>query len=246
MRETRLIMGMPITIEVVGASARKPIEAAFAYFGNVDQQFSPFKSDSEVSAINSGRVAIAAISEEMHEVLGLAELTKAETDGYFDVIRPDGKLDPSGIVKGWAIRNAARLIAAAGCADYFVEAGGDIQCAGRNEHDERWRIGIRSPFSETEIIKTLQPGDAGVATSGNYVRGQHIYDPHSGSSRLNEIVSLTVVANDIFDADRYATAAFAMGSDGIGFIESVPGLEGYSINRSGVATMTTGFERLVA
>ena len=68
--------------------------------------------------------------------------------------------------------------------------------------------------------------------------------PHTASPAPDEIASITVVGPDIYDADRFATAAFAMGRDGIAFIESRPGLEGYAIDRDGVATMTSGFNRI--
>lgn len=239
-------MGMPITIEVVGPSVSDSLERAFAYFQAVDDRFSTYKADSEVSALNRGELTDATMSPELREVLALSESTRWDTHGYFDIRRPDGTIDPSGLVKGWAIRNAATLLAEAGHVDFYVEAGGDIQCAGHSEAGQPWRVGIRNPFQAAQIVKTLQPGDAGIATSGNYVRGAHIYDPHRGVSDLDEIVSLTVIAADIYDADRFATAAFAMGRDGINFIEATPGLEGYAIDRNGIATMTSGFNRLVA
>jgi thiamine biosynthesis lipoprotein len=245
MRETRIVMGMPVTIAVAGAADATPLALAFSYFEAVDARFSPYRQDSEVAACNSGSLA-GPLSAELQAVFDLAEQTRRETHGYFDIRRPDGRLDPSGIVKGWAIRNAARLIAAAGFADYLVDAGGDIQCAGRNEDGIPWRIGIRNPFDIGQSIKTLQPGDAGVATSGTSIRGAHIYDPHEPRRALNEVVSLTVVARDICDADRFATAAFAMGAEGIGFIEAMPGLEGYAVDRHGTATLTSGFRRYVA
>jgi len=164
--------------------------------------------------------------------------------GYFDIRRPDGRVDPSGLVKGWAIRNAARLIETAGFRNYCVEAGGDLQCRGYNEQGQRWRVGIRNPFEATQIVKVLAPGDCGVATSGAYVRGRHIYDPHTAGPATDATASITVVGPDIYEADRFATAAFAMGTDGIAFIESMPGLEGYAIDREGVATMTSGFNRI--
>jgi thiamine biosynthesis lipoprotein len=244
MPDTRLIMGMPITVEIVGDDDGDAREAAFQYFHDVDVRFSPYKPESELSAMNRGDVSFDDLSPEMREVLSLAELTRHETMGYFDIRRPDGRVDPSGLVKGWAIRNAARRIEAAGHNDYCVEAGGDIQCRGHNEQGRRWRIGIRNPFEETQIVKVLVPGDGGVATSGAYVRGRHIYDPHSGRAAPDDIASLTVVALDIYQADRFATAAFAMGRNGIAFIASLPGLQGYAIDREGVATMTSGLERM--
>jgi len=244
MRETRILMGMPITIEVVGSAHGEAMEAAFAYLSAVDRRFSTYRPDSEITAFNKGRLSYGELSAEMREVFGLAEKTRLETGGYFDMRRPDGPLDPSGVVKGWAIRNAATLLGEAGASDFFVDAGGDIQPHGRNARGEEWRAGIRSPFDQRRVVKTLYPKGRGVATSGTYVRGQHIYDPHARSHVLDRIVSLTVVGPDVLEADRFATAAFAMGPEGIRFIESRPGLEGYLIDAAGMATMTSGFEDL--
>ena len=37
---------------------------------------------------------------------------------------------------------------------------------------------------------------------------------------------------------------FAMQREGINFIEKLKGLEGYMIDKNGIATMTSGFEKL--
>ncbi len=240
MRETRLLMGMPVTVDVGNAGA-ETLAAVYAYLEAVDRRFSTYRDDSEVQAINRGERRENDYSAEMREVLALADETARATHGYFDIHRADGSIDPSGIVKGWAIRNAAALIKAAGGANYFVDAGGDIQSHGANAGGEAWRVGIRNPFNPEEIVKVVRPQGRGVATSGTYVRGQHIYDPHDRERPLTEIVGLTVIGPDVLEADRFATAAFAMGRDGIVFIESMPGLEGYAIDRNGRATLTSGF-----
>ncbi len=241
MRATRILMGMPIAVDVVGVSDASLLDKVFSYFEGVDRRFSTYKSDSEITAINEGRIAKPDYSDEMREVLALAEATKHETDGYFDIRRADGTLDPSGIVKGWAIRNAAAIVACTGARNFFIDAGGDIQSSGKNASGEQWSVGIRSPFNETEIIKIVYPRGRGIATSGNYVRGQHIYDPHAAGAPPADIVSLTVIGPDVLEADRFATAAFAMGKLGIEFIEDMPDLEGYVVNRGGRATLTSGF-----
>src|ERR1700736_1356071 len=107
MRSTRIVMGMPITVDVVGAADNAVIDAVFAYFEGVDRRFSTYKPDSEIEAINRSRLAAADYREEMREGLAPADRTKLDTGGFFDIRRADGRLDPSGIVKGWAIRNAA-------------------------------------------------------------------------------------------------------------------------------------------
>jgi thiamine biosynthesis lipoprotein len=244
-RETRLIMGMPVTIEIAGTPPAGLMDEVFGYFETVDRRFSLWKPESEICALNRGEIDEAEISADMAEVLAVAERTKRETRGYFDILRADGSRDPSGIVKGWAIRRAAELIARAGCRDYFVDAGGDIQSAGCNEAGKPWTVGIRNPFNSHQIIKAVTPNGRGIATSGNYVRGDHIYNPHRPAETIAGLVSLTVIGPDVLEADRFATGAFAMGIEGIQFIESRPDLEGYAVDGNGIATMTTGFGAFV-
>ncbi len=239
MRETRDSMGMPVTVEAADRHAGpQDIDAVFSYFASVDRQFSTYKNDSEISRINRG--SRDALSPEMREIFWLAEKTHRESGGFFDIRRPDGLIDPSGVVKGWAIANAADILRARGIKNFFIDAGGDIQSQGVNASGAEWTVGIRSPFNREEIVKVIRPRGAGVATSGNYIRGKHIYDPLTGND-LEDVVSMTVIGPDILEADRFATAAFAMGRKGISFVESTSGLEGYAIEKSGIATMTSGF-----
>jgi thiamine biosynthesis lipoprotein len=241
MRQTRVLMGMPITVDLGAPAGVELIDAVFDYFEQIDRRFSTYRPDSEITAINRGDVPILDWSGEMMEVFALAERTKSETAGFFDIRQPDGTFDPSGIVKGWAIRNAAALVGDAGVGDFFIEAGGDIQACGKNASGHDWRVGIRNPFNAQEIVKVVYPRGSGLATSGTYVRGQHIYNPHAPGNPIRDIVSMTVIGADVLEADRFATAAFAMGRDGISFIEQTPGLVGYAIDANGRATPTTGF-----
>jgi thiamine biosynthesis lipoprotein len=236
-------MGMPIRLAVLDESVRRQdLEAVFAEFTAVDAQFSPFRDDSEVSRFNRGEITETAFTPRMREIIALSEKTKRETAGYFDIGRRDGTIDPCGLVKGWAIRNAAGQLTDMGFSNFCVEAGGDIQCHGVNDKGREWTVGVRNPFARDEIVKTLEPRGRGVATSGNYLRGDHIYNPHTGRYESDDIVSLTVIGSDVLEADRYATAAFAMGRNGIHFIEGMPGFEGYEIDVSGTARMTSGLK----
>jgi thiamine biosynthesis lipoprotein len=144
-----------------------------------------------------------------------------------------------------SLSNAAEILRDAGCESYYVEAGGDFQAVGVNAKGQPWHVGIRSPFNTEEIVKVLALKDRGVATSGTYIRGQHIYNPVNGALPDPEILSITVIGPDVYEADCYATAAFAMGRKGIGFIESLEGFEGYMIDNNKQATFTRGFERYV-
>jgi thiamine biosynthesis lipoprotein len=238
-------MGMPITVEIVDASATQAVlDSTFDYFQYVDRTFSTYMDDSEISRINRGELALESASDDMRAIFVLAEQTRLETDGYFD-IRHAGTYDPSGVVKGWAISNASAILSKQGVRSFYIDAGGDIQMAGSSSQEGKWRVGVRNPFDPSEIVKVLSLTDCAVATSGTYIRGRHIYNPRDETDPLTEILSLTVIGPDICDADRFATAAFAMGRHGVFFVESLPGLEGYMIDQDGRATFTTGFERFV-
>lgn len=237
-------MGMPITVEIVDKATTRDIDKVFDYFREVDRRYSPYKKSSELSKINSG-LPKDKWSAEMKSVLALCEQTKHQTDGYFD-INHEGKLDPSGLVKGWAINNAAERLLDRGFVNFYIEAGGDVQAHGEPEPGTKWKVGIRNPFNTDEIVKVVAVGAHGVATSGTYIRGEHIYDPHNAQQDVTKIKSLTVIGPDIYEADRFATAAFAMGEAGVRFIDDLPGFEAYMIDDRQVATYTRGFESYVA
>src|ERR1041385_7241240 len=103
MKQTQLLMGMPITIEVLDAAVTVDVfDRVFTYFAAVDQTFSTYKASSEISRINSHAITVEQASQDMRAIFALAEQTRRETGGFFDMTR-DGIYDPSGVVKGWSI-----------------------------------------------------------------------------------------------------------------------------------------------
>ncbi len=249
--QVRLMWGMPITVQIAAparmddpARAQAAIDDVFDYFDYIDEKFSTYKSTSEISLINQGALSLEEASYDMRVVFALAEQLRQETGGYFD-IQHNGAYDPLGLVKGWAISNAAGIIREARYENFYIEAGGDFQAEGLSPQGSPWQVGIRNPFNTEEIVKVLSISGLGVATSGTYIRGQHIYDPLKSNSPEPEILSMTIIAPNVYEADCYATAAFAMGRNGIDWIESLEGFEGYMIDRGQKATFTSGFERYV-
>ncbi len=236
-------MGMPVTVEVIGSGKRveAAIRRAFDWFDEVDETFSTYKPVSVISRMNRGELSLADAPAEVREVLAACAEMKQRTEGFFDTQR-DGQIAPLGYVKGWAIAEAARELERAGFGRYCVEAGGDLQVLGSNASGEPWRVGIRHPSEPGKIVKVVALSDGALATSGNYERGEHIYNPHTGRA-ANEVLSVTVVGPDIIWADVVATAAFAMGKSGIEFIAR-QGLEGYQIGKDGVAVFTPGMQKL--
>ena len=245
----RQIMGTAISIDVRDDLPADGLETAFAYLVEVDRRFSTYKPESEVSRLNRGEIDPAETSPDLRLVLALCEQVRETSDGYFDVKahRTDGGLDPSGLVKGWALEGAGRILESAGAHNYCINGGGDLVIRGHPEPGQPWRIGIRHPMLADKLAKVLAVTDAAVATSGAYERGEHVRDPFTGHAPAG-ILSITVVGPSLTFADAYATAAFAMGPKGLAWIASLDGYEGCSITAEpdgsdGRLFWTPGFER---
>jgi FAD:protein FMN transferase len=252
-------MGMPITVAIPDREGEEGIdgrradrafptvdraaEAVFDYFRAVDERFSPYKPESETSRIGRGAILSSELSPEMQEVLRLSEETRRMTNGYFDVWFK-GHFDPSGLVKGWAISKAAEILDGDGFVSFSIEAGGDIETRGANDEGQPWVIGIRNPFDPSTIIRSVRLGSQGIATSGTYIRGEHIYNPRTGG-KANAVASLTVIGPNAYEADRFATAAFVMGEAGVEYISRLAEMDAYSVDWTGTATFTPGFARYV-
>ena len=218
---------------VIGVDVRQPapvtvvepaLAAFFATLRDIEARFSPFLADSEVSRIADGRLAEDDASADLRFVLSACDHLTATSGGAFDARRhrADGRLDPSGFVKGWAIDEAALHLDEAGLACYAINAGGDIVVRGAPEPDRGWLVGIQHPWLRDRIAARLESRGGAVATSGLYERGAHIRDPRSGETPL-ELASLTVVGPELTWADAYATAAFPMGLAGLDWVERHPG-----------------------
>ena len=131
-------MGMPISLALRGRHADD--DAAPARLGRGDGRAAarstgssaptaPTRSSPGSAAASS---TLADCPPEVAEVLALGEPRRAQSGGAFDVRRPgpDGGrvLDPSGVVKGWAVERAAAPLRALPDTDFCLSAGGDIVC----------------------------------------------------------------------------------------------------------------------
>jgi FAD:protein FMN transferase len=241
-------MGTVVTIDVRDPGVDPAaVDEAFAYLHDIDARFSPFRHDSEVSRLARGEIGEGACSADLRLVLALSEDLRRTSGGFFDIRghRPDGVLDPCGMVKGWAVEEASLRLDAAGATDYFINAGGDVVAAGGPEPGRAWRVGIRHPFEADRLAAVLAVRDRSVATSGTYERGEHIRDPHTGLPPAG-LASLTVVGPGLTWTDAYATTGFAMGEAGIAWVGSHAGYGAFGITADGRTRWTADLDGLLA
>jgi len=240
-------MGTMVSFDVRDPGVpRQAIERAVAHLHDVDRRFSPYKEDSEVSRLMRGQLRFEDASADVLWIMGLCDELARLTDGYFDArrFRPDGLPDPTGVVKGWAVEEAAFILLDEGATNFLVNGGGDIVTRGSPVpgSEERWRIGIQHPTERDKIAVVLAVRDSAVATSGTYERGEHVVDPHTGLP-ATELVSLTVVGSSLTYADAFATAAFAMGRKGVEWLANLPDVEAFAITSDDLTISTEGLPR---
>jgi len=234
-------MGMPIVLDERDGLDEETIEAVWEELRRADAIFSTYKDDSEISRLNRGELALEDAHPDVREVLARCEELRVITDGYFDAGRVlDVGVDPSGLVKGWAVDRAGDLLDAAGARNYSLNAGGDIRLRGAPLPEPRWRIGIQHPRVRDKIAAVVEGNDVAVATSGAYARGEHVVDPHTGRAPAG-VLSVTIVGPELATADAYATAAFAMGEAGPEWTASLGLYEAMTILADDRVLLTPGF-----
>jgi FAD:protein FMN transferase len=214
------IMGMPISLALRGRHARDrrahdAWASVCARLRTADRIFSTYRPDSVVSRLGRGEITLADcppdVAAQVEEVLALGEAARVDSGGAFDV-RRGGRLDPSGVVKGWAAERASAALAALPDTDYCLSAGGDLTCRTLNPQDPPWRIGVEDPRDPRTLVAVVPLRTGAMATSGTARRGAHIVDARTGHPPSG-IASVTVIGESLTAVDIAATAAFARGAD---------------------------------
>ena len=202
--------------ELEKESLTQAVDKVEEFFYQVDRDFSTFKSDSQVSRIRRGELKIEDANEYVQQVWALCEFSRELTLGAFDPWMAEGGFDPSGLVKGWAAEVAAQMLVTAGCENVLINASGDIVLRGRKPCDDgtesAWNIGIADPDDTDKFVKIFDVVDGSVATSGDYEKGAHIIDPHTGLIAIGAR-SATVIGPDGAICDALATALMVDGVD---------------------------------
>jgi thiamine biosynthesis lipoprotein len=114
-------MGMPISIDIPDCKDEAVFDAAFGRLSRIDDRFSTYKPESEVSRFAAGKIAEADLSDELKEVINACREAELETGGYFSAWAA-GAFDPSGYVKGWAVAEAGKAIEKHGYITYCIGA----------------------------------------------------------------------------------------------------------------------------
>lgn len=215
--------------DLSGEHVEEVLDEACRELHRLDDRFSPWKSESELSQLRDGRTN--QTSHLMDEVFELCAHASNISGGYFDPWRMPGGFDPTGLVKGWAAERALSIVAQGGVREALINAGGDI-CVlpGRT-----YQVGIRHPSTPNALCAVVSI-DSAIGTSGIYERGDHLINPLGGEVAA---ISATVTGGRLAITDALATALAVGGKPVLYLLEEMDGLEGFFIEPNGSMFMTS-------
>ena len=225
------------SMDVSGAELNAAMEKIIEFCRGVDKDLSTYKSDSWISRLRCGDVAIQDCPNDVRDVWDLCGQAKHVSDGAFDPWAVAGGFDPSGLVKGWAADICADMLVAAGAQHVQVNAAGDLALRGgwfdpTDSTLKPWKIGVVNPDNRQEVLKIFEITDGAVATSGTYERGAHISDPYTGMIAIGA-KSATVVGKEGWLCDALATAVMVAGTDAGHWFgqDELAGYQVWAVNR---------------
>ena len=216
-RHAEAVMGTIVSFDVrprglAYERTRAALARACDVLQRADDVFSLYRPESPLSRLRRGELTLADCPPEVSDVLTLCEQARELSGGWFDPWALPGGVDPTGLVKGWAARQAAQVLQDAGVGAAMVNAAGDIVVFGQPSPTRSWRLGVRSAEDPDQLLCIVE-GSRAVATSGNYERGEHIRDVRTGAT-ASAALSATVCGPDLAFADAFATGLMAAGEAG--------------------------------
>ncbi|MFW2513631.1 FAD:protein FMN transferase [Demequina sp. SO4-13] len=219
---TSTAMAMDFRLEAEGDVAPESLDAVMTHVESdlrwADEVFSTYRSESWISRLSRGECGVADAPPAVAEVMDLCERFRDETGGAFDARSPSGAIDPTGIVKTWAMERARWRWGLLGASGWLWGCAGDVVVQGRGPVEGVWRVGIADPraahdaSADPAVVSTTTLGTTAtaLATSGEAHRAGHIWDPRTGAP-ARHYAQVSVRGTDLLACDAWATAIVAGG-----------------------------------
>ncbi len=182
--------------------------------------------------------------DSLMQLVGFDKIEKRSLkDGSVFLVKlvPGIQLDFSALAKGYGVDAIGMFLEKKGVENYMVEIGGEVRAKGKNQNNEWWKVGINIPDEKADINdfnSKVSLKNRSLATSGNYrnyynvngIQYAHTINTKTGFPEKNQLLSVSVFAEDCMTADAFATACMAMGLEkAFDLISRSKGLDGYFI-----------------
>jgi len=155
-------------------------------------------------------------------------------------IPPGMRLDLGGVAKGWAAHQTMLQLRDLG--PVLVDSGGDIAISAPLANGEAWEVGVNNPFDRGHNFEKLFIQEGGIATSGrDHRRWQqgadqrhHVIDPRTGRPAETDLLSVTVIAEDVMNAEMAAKKMLILGSEkGLAWLDDLENASGLAVLENG-------------
>jgi thiamine biosynthesis lipoprotein len=110
------------------------------------------------------------------------------------------KISLGGIGKGAAVDMAFQYLKSNGLINFMINGSGDLRVHSHPNAPRPWKVGIQNPFNIKNNIGNIQLKNESIATSGQYLKKNHI--KHESK---NTPLSVTVVGKSVTECDVWAT-----------------------------------------
>ena len=185
-------------------------------------------------------------------------------DGKVYKEHPSLTFDFNALGKGYAIDLIGKMFDEKGIKNYIIEVGGEILTKGKNTKKvKKWTVAIDSPVqesSERQYIEYITLENKAMATSGNYRKYRvdpetgdhyvHILNAKTGYPMKNNVLSVSVIADNCMKADAYATAFMVMPYNKTKkLLSELKDVDAYIVSRDEFGNIqkytTNGFQNLI-
>ena len=179
----------------------------------------------ELWDFSAGRIPSEA---ELAEALPKVDYRNIVIEGSHVTLRNGARIDLGAVAKGYIADRIRDYLISEGVTSAIINLGGNVLCIG-GKPEERlfggdtkkpFSVGIQKPFTENEVVDTVEIRDGAVVTSGVYQRCfrtedgrlyHHLLNTETGMPLDNGICSVSIVADSSETADALSTAVFSLG-----------------------------------
>jgi len=162
------------------------------------------------------------------------------SDGYVTLQMQEIFIDLGSIAKGHIVDKMVECLKKEGVLSGLVDGRGDIRVFGKEQV-----IGIQHPRKKDGLIASIALKDQAVATSGDY---NQFHKTHKNSHIINskDLVSVTVVADDLMTADAFATVIFVSSKKSRErLLKTHKKIKAMMVDDTMAITYANGFERIL-
>lgn len=187
--------------------------------------------------------------DKLAAALATVDYTCVRLDGCTVTVPAGCMIELGGIAKGFIADKLNEMLDSFGVTKAIINLGGNIYAKGSSQDGEPWRIGVQSPFDQSEYACIAELDDCSAVTSGTYqrcfeldgTRYHHILSTQTGMPVDSDLASATIIARSSASCDALSTICMLLGYEQARtLIDSTEGVQAIFVLSDGTVIHTDG------